>query len=287
MSVNDLLVQGALPLYFLDYFACSTLSLPVAVSVISGIAHGCRLSNCGLIGGETAEMPGMYSGEEYDLAGFAVGAVERSELLPRLKEMSKGDILVGIKSSGVHSNGFSLVRKIVEKSGLKFQDQIPWDIKADGKECLTYKEDGSEGQLPSNLGQALLTPTRLYVSSLTPLFEMGNEKSGITALCHITGGGFTDNLPRILPSHLACKLDVSGWKRPGVFNWLQKTGSVENLEMARTFNCGIGMVICVKKGKEDNVIEVLRSVGEDPVRMGEIVDRKGEEVLYEGLESWN
>lgn len=280
MSVNDLLVQGALPLYFLDYFACSTLKLPIAVSVISGIAEGCKQSKCGLIGGETAEMPGMYAGEEYDLAGFAVGAVERANLLPRLNDLKKSDVLIGLRSSGIHSNGFSLVRKIVKKSGLSFKDPIPWDLSKDQEEVQSHQ--------PKDLGSLLLNPTRIYVEALEDIFRRDPIEIGLKALCHITGGGFTDNLPRILPSHLNCKLDLNGWQRPQVFKWLQKIGNVESKEMARTFNNGIGMVLAVERGSEEKVMDMLRSKGERPIVMGEIDERKeGEDqVLYRGFESW-
>lgn len=271
MSVNDLLVQGALPLYFLDYFACSRLSVPIATAVIGGIATGCRQANCGLIGGETAEMPGMYAGDEYDLAGFAVGAVERQALLPRLEEVTPGDVLVGLHSSGVHSNGFSLVRKVVSHAGMSLSDPCPWSASADASEAA-----------PASLGAALLTPTRVYVEALTPLLA---APRGLRALSHITGGGFTDNIPRILPAGLGAHIDVSKWKRPQVFNWLQRAGGVEAKEMARTFNNGIGMVLVVDKQEVDRVEKLLQQAGERPVRMGEITKDAG--VTYQGLESWS
>lgn len=248
--------------------------------MISGIAEGCRQSKCGLIGGETAEMPGMYVGEEYDLAGFAVGAVERSYLLPRLNDLKKSDVLIGLRSSGIHSNGFSLVRKIVMKSGLTFKDPIPFDLEKDQEEVKSFK--------PKDLGSLLLNPTRIYVEALEEIFKRDPKELGLKALCHITGGGFTDNLPRILPDHLNCKLDLKNWKRPEIFGWLQKVGKVESREMARTFNNGIGMVLTVEKGMEEGLIEMLKSKEERPVIMGEIGERgKGEDqVLYQGFESW-
>ncbi|PWN51982.1 putative bifunctional purine ade1 [Violaceomyces palustris] len=270
MSVNDLLVQGAQPLYFLDYFACSKLSVPIATSVIAGIAEGCRQSKCALIGGETAEMPGMYVGDEYDLAGFAVGAVERESLLPRLDLVSAGDVLLGLKSSGVHSNGFSLVRKIVQRSGLSLGSDCPW------------KEENDGSASPSTLGEALIAPTRIYVDALTPLFE---EPEGLLALSHITGGGFTDNIPRVLPKGKGVKLDVASWKRPKLFEWLQSAGEVEPEEMARTFNNGIGMVLIVQKEHVEKAKRLLEKGGEKTVVvMGEIIE--GEGVVYQGLESW-
>ncbi|KAN0060298.1 hypothetical protein ACQY0O_007627 [Thecaphora frezii] len=268
MSVNDLLVQGALPFYFLDYFACSKLTVSIASAVIGGIAEGCRQANCGLIGGETAEMPGMYLGDEYDLAGFAVGAVERDALLPRLEQMEVGDVLVGLHSSGVHSNGFSLVRKVVERSGKSLTDACPFATETGAK----------------TLGEALLAPTRIYVAALTELFQKDAATQGVIALSHITGGGFTDNIPRSLPKGLGAEVDLTSWKRPQLFEWLQQTGRVEPEEMARTFNNGIGMVLIVKKDKVEHVVETLKRSGEKPVVMGQVTDKEG--VSYKGMESW-
>ncbi|EPQ29159.1 uncharacterized protein PFL1_03446 [Pseudozyma flocculosa PF-1] len=273
MSVNDLLVQGALPFYFLDYFACSKLTVDIAAAVIGGIAEGCRQANCGLIGGETAEMPGMYVGEEYDLAGFAVGAVEREELLPRLDQMQAGDVLVGLHSSGVHSNGFSLVRKVVERSGKSLSDACPFALTAE-----------AEASGAKTLGEALLAPTRIYVAALTQLFQNDAASQGLIALSHITGGGFTDNIPRSLPKGLGAEVDLLSWKRPELFEWLQRTGNVEPEEMARTFNNGIGMVLIVKKDKVDGVVETLKRSGESPVVMGKVTGTEG--VSYTGMESW-
>ena len=264
MSVNDLLVQGAAPLYFLDYFACSKLTVPIAAAVIGGIAEGCRQAKCGLIGGETAEMPGMYIGDEYDLAGFAVGAVERDALLPRLDDVSAGDVLLGLSSSGVHSNGFSLVRKIVSRSQAALDGPCPW---AGG---------------PATLGEALLAPTRIYVDALTPLFA---APQGLRALSHITGGGFTDNIPRILPAGKGVQIDLAAWPRPPLFAWLQSQGSVEPLEMARTFNNGVGMVLVVASDQADRIANLLASAGEQPIRMGTVVDQPG--VHYSNVQAWN
>lgn len=272
MSVNDLLVQAAAPLYFLDYFACSKLLVDVTATVVKGIADGCRASRCGLIGGETAEMPGMYEGKDYDLAGFAVGVVEREHLLPRLQDIREGDVLLGLRSSGLHSNGFSLVRKVIERAGIKYTDKCPWE------------EDA--GML---LGDRLLEPTRIYVAALSHLlgFEPGTTPSPhVKALSHITGGGFTDNIPRILPNGFAANVDVSAWKRPQLFSYLQQQGNIAALEMCRTLNNGIGMVLVVEKDGVADVEALLAKGGEhDVVRMGSIA--KGEGVVYSGLESWS
>lgn len=261
MSVNDLLVQGAEPLYFLDYYACSKLDVPVAAEVIKGIARGCQEANCALIGGETAEMPGMYQEGDYDLAGFAVGAVERSLILPRA-DIRAGDVLLGVSSSGVHSNGFSLVRKIVALSGLSYTSQCPWN-------------DGT------TLGRALLEPTRIYVKSVLPAARAGLIKG----MSHITGGGFTENIPRVLPKGLGCYVDASAWELPPVFRFLMKHGGVEPLEMARTFNSGIGMVLIVDASIADKVVSTLTDTGEAGVyRIGEVTSRSGVEMR--NLSAW-
>ncbi|SNX84215.1 probable bifunctional purine biosynthetic protein ade1 [Melanopsichium pennsylvanicum] len=269
MSVNDLLVQGAAPLYFLDYFACSKLSVPVATQVISGIAEGCRQAKCGLIGGETAEMPGMYEGDDYDLAGFAVGAVEREALLPLLDQLKVGDVLVGLHSSGVHSNGFSLVRKIVSRSGLSLSASCPWSAEKDGSKPA------------ATLGDALIAPTRIYVDALTPLFA---QAQGLLALSHITGGGFTENIPRILAPGKGVEIDLASWQRPSLFDWLQAAGNVEPEEMARTFNNGIGMVLIIQQEHRERILNLLGGAGEQPVVMGRVID--GEGVHYTNIESW-
>ena len=247
MCVNDVLAQGAEPLFFLDYFATGHLSSDKAVAVIKGIADGCLDSGCALIGGETAEMPGMYEGDDFDLAGFVVGAVERTQMLPRLDEMAEGDVLIGLASSGPHSNGYSLIRKIVDRSGLSWTDEAPF---ADGQ----------------SVGQALLTPTRIYVKSTLPLLKSGKIKG----LAHITGGGLTENTPRMLPDHLTPTYDLSDWQRPAVFNWLQKVGGVAEAEMQRTFNCGIGMVVCTAPEDSMAVIEALLEAGEDAAVIGQL-----------------
>ncbi|KAF8518008.1 aminoimidazole ribonucleotide synthetase [Hysterangium stoloniferum] len=269
MSVNDLIVQGAEPLYFLDYYACSKLDVPVASSVIRGIAEGCKQSGCALIGGETAEMPGMYTDGDYDLAGFAVGAVERTHILPLTDSLKAGDVILGLTSSGLHSNGFSLVRKIVACSSLSYTSPCPWF---------------SSPSSPStrSLGDVLLTPTKLYVKPLLSVFRKLPLK--IKALAHITGGGFIENIPRVLPSGLGARVDVKNWELPGVFKWLMTQGGVSPKEMCRTFNCGVGMVLVVGREDVESVLKALRDCGEDGVMVGELFAGDGIEIL--GLETW-
>ncbi|EIM28482.1 phosphoribosylformylglycinamidine cyclo-ligase [Microvirga lotononidis] len=253
MCVNDIIVQGAEPLFFLDYFATGKLSPEVGVHIVKGIAEGCLQAGCALIGGETAEMPGLYARGDYDLAGFAVGAAERGTLLP--KDVSVGDVLIGLPSSGVHSNGFSLVRRIVEHSGLAWDAPAPF---ASGK----------------TLAQALLEPTRIYVK---PLLEVLKGGDGVNALCHITGGGFPDNIPRVLPDGVGVRLDLDAIAAPPVFGWLSRTGGVAEAEMLRTFNCGIGMIVVASADKAAAVMERLAGAGENPVRIGETVGQEGAE----------
>ena len=250
MCVNDLVVQGAEPLFFLDYFATGKLDPDQGAAIVKGIAEGCVMSGCALIGGETAEMPGMYSKGDYDLAGFAVGAAERGQLLPS-EEVSEGDVILGLSSSGVHSNGFSLVRKIVEISGLTYDAPAPFAPE-------------------KKLGEALLTPTRIYVK---PLLKAIRETGAIKALAHITGGGFPENIPRVLPKHLAAEIDLASVKAPAVFSWLAKTGGVAPNEMLRTFNCGVGMIAVVSPDKADQVAAVLETEGETVFRLGRMVAR--------------
>ncbi|MFP3542130.1 phosphoribosylformylglycinamidine cyclo-ligase [Rhizobium sp. SIMBA_035] len=250
MCVNDLVVQGAEPLFFLDYFATGKLDPNQGAAIVEGIAAGCRDAGCALIGGETAEMPGMYSSGDYDLAGFAVGAAERGELLPA-GDIAEGDVILGLASSGVHSNGFSLVRKIVELSGLGWDAPAPF---AEGKK----------------LGEALLTPTRIYVK---PLLKAIRETKAIKALAHITGGGFPENIPRVLPKHLAAEIDLSAVKVPAVFPWLAKTGGVEAKEMLRTFNCGVGMIAVVSPENVEAVTKALEAEGEKIVVLGRMIAR--------------
>ncbi|MBY5780991.1 phosphoribosylformylglycinamidine cyclo-ligase [Rhizobium leguminosarum] len=250
MCVNDLVVQGAEPLFFLDYFATGKLDPDQGAAIVGGIAAGCREAGCALIGGETAEMPGMYSSGDYDLAGFAVGAAERGKLLPS-GDIAEGDVILGLASSGVHSNGFSLVRKIVELSGLDWDAPAPFT--ADKK-----------------LGEALLEPTRIYVK---PLLKAIRETGAIKALAHITGGGFPENIPRVLPKHLAAEIDLAAVTVPPVFSWLAKTGGVESKEMLRTFNCGVGMIAVVAGENVAAVCAALEAEGETVVTLGRMIAR--------------
>lgn len=261
MCVNDLIVQGAEPLFFLDYFATGKLDNGVAQRVIAGIAGGCEQAGCALTGGETAEMPGMYAAGDYDLAGFSVGAVEREDLLP--KTMNAGDVLLGLASSGVHSNGYSLVRRIVERSGLEWDAQSPF-------------EEGT-------LAQSLLRPTRIYVKSI--LDGLANS-TGIRGLAHITGGGLTENLPRVLPKHLSAGIALQPITPPAVFSWLKTEGGVEDSEMLRTFNCGIGMVVIVAQEHCDAVSSRLQDCGETVVELGQLVDGDSS-VRFEGRINWS
>lgn len=259
MCVNDLIVQGAEPLFFLDYFATGKLSVDVAEQVIKGIAEGCRQAGCALIGGETAEMPSMYADGEYDLAGFTVGAVERENLLP-LKTLKSGDALIGIASSGVHSNGFSLVRYILEKNNLKFDSPAPF---AAGK----------------TIADELLTPTRIYVKSCIEAIRAFPQ--GVKAFAHITGGGLPENLPRVLPDNLGAKIDRNSWKMPAVFNWLKEAGNVPEHDFLRTFNCGIGMVVVCEKEAAQEIAALLTQAGETVYTIGTLAPRGDEAVEIE------
>jgi len=257
MNVNDIVVQGAEPLFFLDYFATGKLDLGVAQTVIGSIARGCAEAGCALIGGETAEMPGLYAAGDYDLAGFAVGAVERQSLLPRT-DIAEGDLVLALPSSGVHANGFSLVRRVVEKSGLSWSDPAPFapDLK---------------------LGQALLTPTRIYVRQI---LETIRGTGAVKALAHITGGGLTDNIPRVLPAGLAAEIDLGAFALPPVFTWLMREARLSQEDMLRTFNCGIGMILIA--GPRD-VERVLAHLGEEANIIGAIDTRgRGAPVRYKG-----
>jgi len=263
MCVNDLVVQGAEPLFFLDYFATGKLDVAVARSVISGIADGCKLAGCALTGGETAEMPGMYAAQDYDLAGFAVGAAERGEILPR-KDIVPGDVLIGLPSSGIHSNGYSLVRRLVEGAGLDWTSPAPF----------------STGQ---SLADALLTPTRIYVKPvLQALRESGGggPNGAIKAFSHITGGGIVENIPRVLPDGVAATIDLGSWICPRVFQWLQDAGRFDTNELLRTFNVGIGMVAVVAADRADAVSTSLSNAGETPVTIGRIVPGGGTDAVH-------
>jgi len=260
MSVNDLVVQGAEPLFFLDYFACGKLDPELAAAVVKGVSDGCRLAGCALIGGETAEMPGLYQGGDYDLAGFAVGAAERGEILPR-GDIAAGDVLIGLASSGVHSNGYSLVRKVVERSGLTWDAAAPF----------------APGQ---TLGEAVLTPTRIYVKSCLAAIR---DTKAVKALCHITGGGFPDNIPRVLPDGLGALVDLARVPVLPVFQWLAQTGGIAQSEMLRTFNCGVGMIAVAAASDADKVMAAFTQAGEQAFALGTLVAAgSGAGVTYDG-----
>jgi len=250
MSVNDVLVQGAEPLFFLDYFACGRLDVDTAAAVVGGVARGCELSGCALIGVETAEMPGMYPEGEYDLAGFAVGVVEKSKILSG-NQVRAGDVVLGLASSGVHSNGFSLVRKCLERAGSNLPDML------DGKPFR----------------QAIMEPTRLYVKSV--LATLAEHGSSIKALAHITGGGLLENIPPVLPAHLAAHLAAGSWPRSELFAWLQRTAGIDDVQMNRTFNNGIGMVVVTAPDAADAIAACLRAQGEEVHRIGTVGERGG------------
>lgn len=254
MSVNDILVQGAESLFFLDYFACGKLNVNVAADVVAGIAKGCELAGCALIGGETAEMPDMYPDGEYDLAGFAVGVVEKSKIING-KNIKNGDVILGLASSGVHSNGYSLVRKIVEISGV--------DLKS------AEKFDGEK-----TLAQAILEPTKIYVK---PVLAAINADVKIKGIAHITGGGLSENIPRVLPENVIAELQYKNWVRPKIFDWLQQNGNIADAEMARTFNCGIGLVLVIAPEDVAKLTQILQDHGEKVFQIGEIKARQNDE----------
>jgi len=259
MCVNDLIVQGAEPLFFLDYLATGVLDVAQATTIVEGIADGCRRAGCALIGGETAEMPGMYHNKDYDLAGFSVGAVERDGVLPR-PDIAHGDVLVSIASSGLHSNGFSLVRKLVEISGVSWHDPAPFDA-------------------AQTLGEAMLTPTRIYVKPILSALKAG---IAIKGLVHITGGGFTDNIGRILPDDLAARVDLAALAPQPVFGWLASIGGLDQAEMLRTFNCGTGMIAIVPQEAAGQLIAHLSQQGERATIIGTLVKRKNDPVEFSG-----
>ncbi|MEL7047620.1 MAG: phosphoribosylformylglycinamidine cyclo-ligase [Pseudomonadota bacterium] len=255
MCVNDLLVQGAEPLFFLDYFATGALDVETTRAVIAGISDGCSQAGCALIGGETAEMPGMYAGGDYDLAGFTVGAVDRQFLLPVTDSIVDGDVLIGLPSSGLHSNGYSLVRKLVERAALDWNAPAPW------RPGLTVAE-------------ALLIPTKIYVEPVLKLLSdtRSPESCGpIKAMAHITGGGLSENIPRVLPDNLGADIDLATWDMPSVFTWCATNGRLDDTELLRTFNCGIGLVLCVASDQSDDILKRLEDLGESPIQIGEIV----------------
>lgn len=254
MCVNDLVVAGAEPLFFLDYYATGRLNVDVAASVVEGIGKGCELSGCSLVGGETAEMPGMYEGDDYDLAGFCVGIAEKSKLIDGSK-VQEGDVLIGLASSGPHSNGYSLIRKIIDVTN------------ADLEQIVGGKK----------LKEALMEPTRIYVKSLLELFK----SVPVNALSHITGGGLLENIPRVLPKNTKAVIDTASWSLSPVFEWLQNAGNVETTEMYRTFNCGVGMVIAVSSSEADNALKILNQCGEEAWIIGNIENSKSDEAFVE------
>ncbi|MDR5874495.1 phosphoribosylformylglycinamidine cyclo-ligase [Halomonas sp. CUBES01] len=258
MCVNDLIVAGAEPLLFLDYYATGKLNVDIAADVVTGIGAGCEQAGCALVGGETAEMPGMYEGDDYDLAGFCVGVVEKSEILDGSR-VGEGDVLLGLASSGPHSNGYSLIRKIIERS------EAPLDTPIDG----------------TVLGDALMAPTRIYVKALLSLLR--DSGLSIHALSHITGGGLLENIPRVLPDSLAARIDTQAWSRPAVFDWLQTQGNVADTEMYRVLNCGIGMVVVVPEDEASQAMAHLEAQGETVYRLGQIEPRQQDAVVLENL----
>ncbi|TPX55225.1 hypothetical protein PhCBS80983_g05496 [Powellomyces hirtus] len=261
MNVNDVIVQGAEPLFFLDYYASSKLEVNVARDVIAGIAAGCKDAGCALVGGETAEMPGIYQHGDYDLAGFVVGAVERNDVLPDLNSMADGDIVLGLASSGVHSNGYSLVRHVVKMASIDYSTPCPFPPPQAGQ----------------TLGEALLTPTRIYVRQLLPCVR----RKLIKGMAHITGGGFPDNIPRTLPDHVGVQIDARTWPLPPMFKWLKKTGDIADYELSRTFNCGIGMILIISKENLAEVTSLLKEAGEEVYQIGKLTKRSGKEEQVE------
>jgi phosphoribosylformylglycinamidine cyclo-ligase len=260
MSVNDLVVQGAEPLFFLDYYACGKLRPEIGAAVVAGISVGCREAGCALIGGETAEMPGLYASDDYDLAGFAVGAAERGALLPRT-DIAAGDVIIGLAASGVHSNGYSLLRKVVEKSGLLWSAPAPF-------------------ALDQSLGEAILTPTRIYVKSCLAAIRATRAVKG---LAHITGGGFPDNIPRVLPAGLAARIELAQVPVLPVFKWIAAEGNIAPSEMLRTFNCGVGMIVIAAPAEAATVMQAFTAAGEQAVSIGEIMHAgDGPRVVYAG-----
>jgi phosphoribosylformylglycinamidine cyclo-ligase len=262
MCVNDLIVCGAEPLFFLDYYATGKLNIDIAADVVSGIGHGCELSACSLVGGETAEMPGMYEGEDYDLAGFCVGVVEKDELIDGSK-VSSGDTLIALASSGPHSNGYSLIRKVIEHSGADLDQAVSADDS-------------------TSLADALLTPTRIYVKSVLKLIKT----LPVHAISHITGGGLLENIPRVLPAQTAAIIDTESWQLPAIFNWIQQQGNINATEMYRTFNCGVGMIICVSKDNVEMALKTLQDSGESAWVIGHIDDKSpsSDAVILKGSE---
>ena len=284
MNVNDLVVQGAEPLFFLDCYSCGKLDVSTASAFVTGVAEGCVQAGCALIGGETAEMPGLFVDDSYDAAGAAVGAINTAgdnarTILPDTSAMKDGDVLLALGSSGPHSNGYSLIRKIVERSGLSYSEPAPFSTPS--------------SKTPLSLGQALLTPTRIYVKPILKALSLPSAQdassSAIKGLAHITGGGLVENVPRMLPQSISAHINTSAWELPSVFSWIKKSGNVSATEMARAFNCGVGMVIVVEKGCEEAVKGLFEKEGETVYRIGELKAKKDGEAacVLHGLEKWD
>lgn len=276
MCVNDLVVQGAEPLFFLDYFATGKLETNIAKDVIAGVAKGCEISGCALIGGETAEMPGLYMEGDYDLAGFTVGAVDRKRVITG-ESIKDGDVILGLESNGVHSNGYSLVRKIIADTKHTYEEPCPFTA------MVRYQDKDTEKQTlvkAETLGQALLAPTRIYVKSLLKALEIksADKTSAIHGMAHITGGGLTENIPRVIPDGLMARIDASSWQLPDVFKWLKVEGNLDNDDLARTLNCGLGMVIVCDPDRAEGLIKVLSSMGENVYQIGSILEHKKSDI---------
>ncbi len=285
MCVNDLVVQGAEPLFFLDYFATGKLENRVAQGVIESVAKGCEIAGCALIGGETAEMPGLYADGDYDLAGFTVGAVNRDELITG-ETISEGDVILGLASNGVHSNGYSLVRKIIADSDIGYDSPCPFPMSVITQDKDITKQTISDVE---TLGDALLAPTRIYVKSLLQAFKIksDNGKPAIKGMAHITGGGLTENIPRVLPEGVAAKIDVSKWELPEIFKWLKSNGNLENHDLARTLNCGIGMIVVCDAKQAKAIEKALISTGETVYNIGKIIAQKKQSDIMIMLDNLN
>lgn len=278
MCVNDLVVQGAEPLFFLDYFATGKLDKDVGKGVIEGVAKGCEIAGCALIGGEIAEMPGLYADGDYDLAGFTVGAVNRDQLING-EDIKPGDVILAMASNGVHSNGYSLVRKILSDNGHSYDERLPFDM------VVSHQDKEFEKQTLSHaktLADALLAPTRIYVKSLLQAFDVKNSdgRPAIKGMAHITGGGLSENIPRVLPEGLSADIDAAAWELPEIFKWLKEKGDLDNDDLVRTLNCGIGMIVICDSAHAKNVEKALSECGERVFTIGEITEQKQPEISF-------
>ena len=278
MCVNDLVVQGAEPLFFLDYFATGKLKNHVAQAVIEGVAKGCEIAGCALIGGETAEMPGLYAGGDYDLAGFTVGAVNRDSVITG-ENIKSGDIVLGLASNGVHSNGYSLVRKLIADSKISYDSSAPF--------AMDIRWQDRESTRAITVRDALLAPTRIYVKQLLSGLKIKSAggQPAIRGMAHITGGGLSENIPRVIPDHITLRIDLKSWTLPPVFGWLKSLGRINNADLARTLNCGIGMVVICDSAKVDDIEKTLKGCGEIVYRLGYALERAGDALILEGMES--